>query len=124
MKRLASTVTLLFIIIGLVYQIWSQEQRFQSWNVQKQIWNKVFEIIPGLKADSKVGIIISGYAELDQFEILPFTWRWDARTAMRVLYNATDIDAFYFYPERLQNIVNMLPEESNWSQYILSIMIR
>ncbi len=118
-SKKTSLLIIPFVVIGVVYQIWSQNQRFNSWEDQKTIWNNVLEIAPALHENSKVGIIIPGYKDLAYFQILPFTWRWDARNATRILYNDQSLDAFYYYLERGIGPLNQIPEDTDWSKTLL-----
>lgn len=108
-----------FVILGVFFQLWSQNQRFISWEDQKFIWNRTIEIAPDLPDDSNVGIIIAGYDDLEYFQILPFTWRWDARNAIRLLYNNQTLEAFYYYLDRDVGFLNQIPDEIDWSKTIL-----
>ncbi len=108
-----------FVILGMFFQLWSQNQRFISWEDQKFIWNKTIEIAPDLQDDTNVGIIIAGYDDLEYFQILPFTWRWDARNAIRLLYNNQTLEAFYYYLDRDVGFLNQIPDEIEWSKTLL-----
>lgn len=117
-KRVTTIVIIPFILIGAVYQIWSQNERFKAWDVQKAFWNGMFDVAPEIKDNTRVGIIISGYEGLNQFEILPFLGNWEARSALRVLYNNPTLNALYFYSDRPESSYNEFPTQADWSQYI------
>ena len=117
-KIMTQIAVIPFLLAGGFYQLWSQNERFQAWEHQKQFWNLTFEIAPGLKNESKVVIVIPGYQELDQFEPVPFSGNWEARSALQVLYNNKNLNAQYYYPDIPHQGSNSLPGNEEWSKYM------
>lgn len=109
-----------FLILGLFFQSWSQNERFKAWGEQKQFWSLIFETIPGLKDNSEVIIVIPGYTQtqLRQFQLLPFPGDFEARSALKVLYNNPTLEARYYYLDRPHEGVNILDSNLEWSKIL------
>ena len=112
-----ATVTPL-IIVGLFYQLWSQNERFKAWDEQKRFWNLMSETIPGLIDDSEVVIIIPGYDQLQEFQFLPLVGNWEARNALKVLYNNPTLQGIYYYSDLPHEGTNILSSDLDWSKIV------
>ena len=97
------------LLLGMVFQVHSQEVRFQVWEVYKGFWRALFDVVPGFEEGTKVVIVIPGYDELGPFEMLPFRGDWEAQSALRVLYNDQSLFAEYYYADIPEHADNWFP---------------
>ena len=118
-KKVTVLCVVPLILIGSIYQIWSQNERIKSWEIQKSFWNQFIEIAPGLENNTTIGIIITGHEDLAQFETLPFVGNWEARSALKVLYNDPSLNAFYYYADHPSSSSNRFIEPADWSRSVV-----
>jgi hypothetical protein len=85
------------VMAGLAYQVHGQNIRQRVWQVKKDFWSQMFEVVPGIEPGTKVVIVIPDYENLGPFEMLPFRGDWEAESALRVLYNTQELFAEYYY---------------------------
>jgi MFS family permease len=116
--RMTLAAVIPFIVMGLFYQLWSQNERFKAWDEQRQFWNLLFEAIPDLKDSSQLIIAIPGYNQLSQFQELPFSIRWEANVALKVLYNDSTLGANYYYSDLPLEGTNMIDSGLDWSNTV------
>ena len=117
-KRIVLIVSIPLVIIGSIYQIHAQNERFRVWEINKSFWHEMFELIPGIKERTKLVIVIPGYEDLEPFEMYPFAGDWEAQSAFSILYNEKDLFARYYYIDIPSGPGNQLPDDMDWSQYI------
>ena len=91
---LAGTIPLLFL--GTMVQTQVQFDDGQSWEVQKQIWNQLFELAPDLEDDTHLVLILPENEEQTPSlnlngQRLPFAGAWDLGTGLKMLYGKTDL---------------------------------
>jgi hypothetical protein len=114
-KKLTLVAVVPFILIGVYYQIWSQNERFKAWDEQKQLWNLMFEAVPGLKEESNVVILFPEYDQSDQFHFETFCGTWEAAIALKVLYNDETLQASYLYFDSAEDEIDVIQKEQDWS---------
>jgi hypothetical protein len=107
------------LVLGLFYQCWSQNERFKAWGEQRKLWNLMFETVPGLTDNSIVIIVTPGFSGARQFQIPPFSARWEAGGALKMLYNNPSLNATYYFPDLPHQGANLLEDSVEWSQYVL-----
>ncbi len=115
--------TLIFILIplillGMIYQVHSQNQRIKVWEVNKAFWQEMFTAVPNIKSGTKLVIFIPGYQDLVPFEMRPFRGDWEAEFALDVLYNDPDLFAEYYYIDNPQLADNWVPVSGDYSKFL------
>ena len=117
-KRILHIAIIPLLLLGLAYQLHSQNQRVQIWETKKAFWQSMFEVVPGLEDGTKVIIVIPGYDELGPFEMLPFRGDWEAESALRVLYHNQSLFSEYYYPDAPDYGDNWVPTVADLSRYL------
>lgn len=100
-RFLVICIILPFIFAGIFAQLQVNKENKISWETQKKIWNGVFEIIPNIKDQKRVVIIIPGYQQLLPFESYPFLSGWEVEACTQVLYNNPNIGGNFYYKDIL-----------------------
>ena len=111
-------MVMVLVVLGMAYQIHSQNIRFRVWEINKEFYRMTFGKIPGIMSGTKVVIVIPGYEALEPFEILPFRGDWEAESALRVLYNNPELFAEYYYLDNPSHPDNWIPQDSDLSRFI------
>ena len=120
-KRIVVIVVIALVILGMVYQVRSQNERVQVWEINKDFWQAMFELIPGLEDGTIVVICIPGYEDLEPFEMLPFRGDWEAQSALTVLYNNASLFAEYYYLDIPEHSDNWTPTDPDLSRYVFLV---
>jgi len=100
-RFLVTGIILPFIFAGIFAQLQVNKENKISWETQKKIWNGVFEIIPNIKDQKRIVIIIPGYQQLRPFESYPFLSGWEIEAGIQVLYNNPNIGGNFYYRDIL-----------------------
>jgi hypothetical protein len=117
-KRLVFISIIVLVVLGMVYQVHSQNERYRVWEINKNFWQSAFEIVPGLESGTIVIIAVPGYEELEPFEMLPFRGDWEAQSALNVLYNDPSLFAEYYYMDIPNHADNWVPVGGDLSRYV------
>lgn len=117
-KRTLIIAIIPLLVLGSVFQIHAQNERFRVWKIKKEFWHSMFEAVTGLENRTKVVIVIPGYEDLEPFEMYPFAGDWEAESALRVLYNSTDLFAEYYYRDIPDYSDNWVPTDADLSRYV------
>jgi hypothetical protein len=88
-----------FILMGALAQVWMHTENAAAWNDQKQLWNGMFNILPGLKDGTIVMVVIPGYDHLRPLQRLPLTAQWEASCGTAILYHNPTVSARFYYPD-------------------------
>ena len=111
-------IVILMVAAGMAYQVQGQNIRQQVWQVNQVFWQKMFELVPGIKTGTKLVIVIPNYEKVGPFEMLPFRGDWEAESAFRVLYNNQELFAEYFYIDWLAAPDNWQPIGGDLERYL------
>ena len=106
------------VILGMAYQVHSQNQRIKVWEINKHFWQEMFTTAANLKSGTKLIVVIPGYQELAPFEMLPFRGDWEAESALDVLYNNPDFFAEYYYLDNPGLADNWVPVSGDYSKFL------
>jgi hypothetical protein len=101
-KRLmVISVLLPFIFAGVFAQLQTNKENKISWEIQKKIWNGIFEAVPNIKDQKQIVVIIPGYQQLRPFEHYPFRSGWEIEAGVQILYNNLNISGNFYYKDIL-----------------------
>lgn len=117
-KRIVTILVVVLIILGMAYQVHSQNERVEVWEINKDFWQAMFELVPGLEEDTIVVIAIPGYDDLAPFEMVPFRGDWEVESALDVLYNDSSLFGEYYYIDVPDNSDNWIPTDPDLSRYV------
>jgi len=78
----------------------------------------MFETVPGLKDFSDVIIVIPGYEQYYQYQVMPFVGDWEANAALKVLYNNPTLQARYYYLDLPHDETNVIDSNLDWSNIV------
>lgn len=98
-RFLTTAVILPFLIAGIFVQLQLNKENQIAWETQKNIWNGIFETIPGIRDEKKIVVIIPGFERLRPFASYPFISGWEIDAGTKVLYNNPDIGGYYYYKD-------------------------
>jgi len=116
--RILVIAILPLIALGMIYQVHSQNQRFQIWEMNKAFWQTMFVEIPNVKEKTKLVVAIPGYETLEPFEMLPFRGDWEVQSAFSVLYNNPELFAEYYYLDIPDHPDNWAPLDADLSRFL------
>lgn len=120
-EKIASRMNIIvipFVILGMAYQIYNQNIRYEIWQQQESLWKDLFVQAPGIEPGTKVVIVVPGYEVLSPFEMLPLRGDWEAESALRVLYNTENLFAEYYYLDIPDHADNWRPATCDLGNYI------
>jgi hypothetical protein len=117
-SRMLNLVLVPFILLGMIYQIHSQNQRIKVWEFNKQFWQDMFQAVPNVKSETKLIVVVPGYQKLKPFEMLPFRGDWEVESALDVLYNNPDLFAEYYYLDSPVLEDNWIPTSGDYSNFL------
>jgi hypothetical protein len=86
-----------FILLGTLAQVWVHVENRSAWEEQKQLWNGIFTVLPGLKDGTTMMVVFPGYDQLRPLQRLPLASQWEANCAAIVLYHNTSLQARFYY---------------------------
>jgi hypothetical protein len=88
-----------FLLVGVVAQFWMHQEENAAWSEQRSLWNGVLNVLPGLKANTTLVIVIPGENHLRPLQRLPLTAQWEANCALQVVYNDYTLQGRFYYPD-------------------------
>ena len=106
------------IVLGMGYQVHSQNQRFRVWDMNKAFWQTMFTEISNVKDGTKLVAVIPGYETLEPFEMLPFRGDWEIQSAFSVLYNNPELFGEYYYLDIPDHPDNWVPLDADLSRIL------
>lgn len=96
---LAIAIITPFILAGIFVQLQVNAEYQAAWEIQRNIWQGTFEVVPNIQSEKQLVIIIPGYEKLRPFEALPFSTAWEVDAGAQVLYNNPNIGGYYYYKD-------------------------
>lgn len=106
------------VILGMVFQVVSQNERNQIWETNKSLWQSMFRLAPNFEDGTIVVVAIPGFTELAPFEMLPFHGDWEIQSALHVLYNNPSLFGEYFYIDLPNHPDNWFPIDDDYSRFV------
>ena len=106
------------VILGMTFQVVSQNERTRIWETNKDFWQAMFKLAPDFEDKTIIVIAIPGYDDLAPFEMLPFFGDWEAQSALRVLYHNPTLFAEYYYLDLPNHPDNWSPVEVDYARYV------